>query len=204
MTTGTPRAHAPATLRNREPILEILQRVLPAKGIVLEIASGTGEHVAYFAPRLSPDLLWQPSDVSADKLNDIDLYARESRAMNILAALVLDTQDPWPLHHADAILCCNMIHIAPWEAAIGLIEGAARVLPANAPLVLYGPYKRQGEHTAPSNAEFDKGLKARNPRWGLRCLDTDVLPLAIANGFRAEEIIPMPANNLAIVLRRTE
>jgi len=198
------REHAPATLRNREPILEVLKNVLPVKGVLLEIASGTGEHAAFMAPRLGGGWIWQPSDLSAKALEDIDSYARECGCQRIRPAMVLDvTEKTWPLDRAEAILCCNMIHIAPWKAAEGLFAGAARVLPPEAPLILYGPFKRDGEHTAPSNAKFDATfLKQRNPLWGVRCLDTEVAPLAEQYGFALDEIVQMPANNLSVIFRR--
>ncbi len=197
------RQHAAATSRNREPILEVLKNVLPLKGMLLEIASGTGEHAAYMTPPLESGWTWQPSELSSEALEDIDSYARESGCERIRPAIVLDvTEETWPLAHADAILCCNMIHIAPWEAAEGLFAGAARILPPEAPLILYGPFKRNGEHTAPSNAQFDATfLKQRNPRWGVRCLDTEVAPLAEENGFVLDEIVQMPANNLSVIFR---
>lgn len=195
-------AHAPATLRNREPLLAVLRRFLPAEGLLLEIASGTGEHAAYMAPQL-PGLEWQPTDYAPEALADIDAHARASGCVRIRPALRLDvTADPWPVARAEAIFCCNMIHIAPWEAAEGLFAGAARLLPIGAPLVLYGPYRREGRHTAESNAAFDASLQSRDPRWGVRCLEGEVAPLAARCGFRLEEIADMPANNLTLLFRR--
>jgi hypothetical protein len=204
MKGGHERRHAPATLRNREPILEVLKRVLPQKGALLEIASGTGEHAAFMAPMLGDDWTWQPSEPGADALKDIDSYAQERGCEHIRPAIVLDvTKKIWPLERADTILCCNMIHIAPWEAAEGLFAGAAKILPPNAPLILYGPFKRNGEHTSPSNSEFDANLlKSRDGRWGVRCLDSEVSPLAEQNGFSLDEIVQMPANNLSVIFRR--
>ena len=204
METRRERGHAPATLRNRAPILDVLKKVLPARGVLLEIASGTGEHAAFMAPRLGDGWNWQPSDLSADALQDIESYAAESGCKRIRQAFVLDvTASPWPIDRADAILCCNMIHIAPWQAAEGLFAGAAKILPPGAPLVLYGPFKRHGEHTAPSNAEFDAVfLRQRNPLWGVRCLDSEVAPLAERNRFSLDEIVQMPANNLSAIFRR--
>lgn len=195
--------HAPATARNREPILAAIAPVLPASGLVLEISSGTGEHAAFLTPRLPVGLAWQPSDLDPANLADIDAHARASGCNRIRPALVLDTRArPWPVLRADALLCCNMIHIAPWAAAEGLFAGAADVLPPGAPLILYGPFRRHGAHTAPSNADFDIWLKGRDPAWGVRCLDTEVTPLAEAHGFAREGIVPMPANNLTVVFRR--
>ena len=193
--------HAPATLRNREPILEVLRRVRPAEGLLLEIASGSGEHAAFMTPQL-PDLAWQPSDADAGALADIDAHA-QAASPRIRPALRLDVQERvWPVARCDAVLCCNMIHIAPWTAAEGLFTGAARVLSSGAPLILYGPFKRDGVHTADSNARFDTGLRLQDVRWGVRCLDTQVMPLAERNGFALQEIVEMPANNLTVVWRR--
>lgn len=197
------RAHAPATLRNREPILAELRRVLPARGLLLEIASGTGEHAAFMTPQL-PDIAWQPSDARPESLADIDGYARDSDCARIRPALRLDvTAARWPLAQADAVFCANMIHIAPWSAAEGLFAGAGKILSPGAPLVLYGPFKRNGAHTAPSNEHFDEALRAQDPRWGVRCLDAEVAPLAARSGFRLETVVAMPANNLTLVFRRT-
>lgn len=176
--------------------------MLPEQGRLLEIASGTGEHAAYMTPLL-PGWTWQPSDLGDEKLSDIDAHARDSGCGRILPVILLDvTEETWPVARADAILCCNMIHIAPWEAAQGLFCGAARVLSKGAPLIVYGPFKREGEHTAPSNAEFDRFLKTQNSRWGVRCLDTEVAPLAEANGLAVDEVVEMPANNLTVIFRR--
>lgn len=194
--------HAPATLRNREPILEVLQRVLPRQGLLLEIASGTGEHAAYMTPRLD-GIVWQPTDHDANSLTDIDDAAREAHCARIRPALQLDASAAeWPVAQADAIFCCNMIHIAPWQAAEGLFAGAARVLPAGAPLILYGPYRRHGAHTAESNIAFEHWLKSLDPRNGVRCLDTEVAPLAERCGFALHEVSDMPANNLMVVWRK--
>jgi hypothetical protein len=199
------RAHAPATLRNREPILTVLRRVLPADALVLEIASGTGEHAAFLVPRLGAGLEWQPSDACAETLSDIDSYAAESACPRIRPSVLLDvTATPWPITKADAVFCANMIHIAPWSAAEGLFAGAARILAADAPLILYGPFKRQGAHTEPSNERFDAALRAQDPRWGVRCLETEVMPLALDRGFALDETVPMPANNLTVIFRRRE
>lgn len=194
--------HAPATARNREAIFAVLQRVLPSKGLLLEIASGTGEHAAFMAPQLA--ITWQPTDGDPAALSDIDAHAKANGANNIRTALHLDVVTfPWPVAHADALFCCNMIHIAPWEAAEGLFAGAAQILPAGAPLILYGPFRRHGEHTAPSNVQFEEWLKAKDARFGVRDLDGEVTALAARNGFQREEIVPMPANNLTVVFRRT-
>ena len=212
--TATPPApspslpHAPATLRNRAPILAALLALLPARGLLLEIASGTGEHAAFMAPRLPPGLTWQPSDADPAALPGIDAHTAPLRAAapagaRVLPALRLDAaRPPWPLDRADAVFCCNMLHIAPWAAAEGLLAGAARLLPSGAPLLLYGPFKRDGRHTAPSNEDFDRMLRAEDPRWGVRCLEGEVAPLAAAAGFAAPEVLALPANNLLVLLRR--
>jgi SAM-dependent methyltransferase len=202
---GTPTGglHAAATLRNREPILDVLRGVLPHAGVVLEIASGTGEHAAFFA-RAFPDLRWQPTDPAAAHLESIDAWSAASGAANLAPALPLDVERlPWPVATADAIVNINMIHIAPWSAAVALFEGAARLLHPSGVLFLYGPFKRAGRHTAESNQRFDERLRADDPRWGVRDLD-DVAALASTVGFAPAEIVAMPANNLSLVFRRQE
>jgi len=195
--------HAAATERNREPILEVLRRTLPASGIVLEIASGTGQHVAFFASAL-PALRWQPSDVSPVHLDSIRAWSAASGADNIAPAVLLDVErQPWPISHAEAVVNINMIHIAPWSATEALFEGAARILAPRGALFLYGPFKRDGQHTAESNQRFDERLRAEDPRWGVRDL-TDVERVAKAAGFGAAEVVAMPANNLSLVFRATE
>ncbi len=193
--------HAPATLRNRDPILAVLRRVLPREGMVLEIGSGSGEHAAWFAAALAP-LRWQPSDASDADFTSIAGWAREHGASTVEPPVVLDAaSDTWPVSHADAIFSANVIHIAPWIVAEGMLRGAGRVLPPSAPLVLYGPFVRDGVHTAASNAAFDAELRRRDPNWGIRDLDA-VTRAADAHGLGLDEIIEMPANNLAVVFRR--
>jgi SAM-dependent methyltransferase len=195
------RQFAPATQRNREPILAVLREVLPDTGLVLEVASGSGEHAAHFAGAF-PELVFQPSDPDPAALASIDAWASESGLPNLKPAIRLDaTARDWPLSRADAILCINMIHISPWAAAEGLISHAAELLPAGAPLYLYGPYRQSGVPLAPSNAVFDDSLRRRNPKWGLRELDA-VATLATAAGFDGPQVTPMPANNLSVVFRR--
>jgi SAM-dependent methyltransferase len=199
--SSDPRLYRPHVVRNREPILEVLRRVLPAQGLVLEIASGSGEHADYFAQHL-PSLVWQPSDPDAEALASIAAHRAAADVSNLLPPLRLDvTAATWPVAHADAIVCCNMIHIAPWSACAGLIGGAARVLPAAGILYLYDPYKIDGRHTAPSNEAFDADLRARNPQWGIRDLG-DVTALAERHGFALAETVSMPANNLSVIFRR--
>ncbi|MBY0320541.1 MAG: DUF938 domain-containing protein [Reyranella sp.] len=196
------KRHAPATVRNRQPILDVLQRHLPAEGLVLEVASGSGEHAVHFAANL-PQLVFQPSDPDHEALASIDAWAETSGLTNIRPALALDAEAAaWPVERADAVLCCNMIHIAPWTAAVGLMAGAARVLPDRGLLYLYGPFRRDGRHTAPSNEAFDCDLRRRDPTWGVRDLEA-VTALAMADGFAAPEIVEMPANNLSVIFRRS-
>jgi hypothetical protein len=199
--SGDDRRYAPATQRNREPILDALRRVLPAQGIVLEIASGTGEHVAFFATAL-PDLIWQPTDPNADARASIRAWIAASGATNISAPVDLNAVAPaWPVSHADAILCINMVHVSPWAATLGLFAGAARTLPTGAPLYLYGPFRRGGRHTASSNAEFDLALRNENPAFGVRDLE-EVAAAATMAGLTLDEVIEMPANNLSVVFRK--
>lgn len=195
------RLHAPATARNRDPILEVLRAVLPARGRVLEIASGSGEHVVHFAVDL-PALTFVPSDPNAEARASIAAWTAETGVGNVVAPMALDAAcPPWPIDHADAIVCINMIHISPWAATEGLFAGASAILPAGAPLCLYGPYKRNGRHTAPSNETFDGWLRGQNPEWGVRDLER-VADLADAAGFGPPEIVEMPANNLVVIFRR--
>ena len=195
------KRRAPATGRNREPLAEVLREVLPTRGTVLEVASGTGEHAAFFAARF-PQLRWLPSDADPDALGSIEAWAADAGAPNLLPPVVLDAaSERWPVDAADAVLCVNMVHISPWSATVGLMRGAGRVLAPSAPLVLYGPYRRAGLPTAPSNEAFDASLKARNPDWGLRELN-DVTAEAGKNGLRFERLVEMPANNVTVVYRR--
>jgi len=194
------RSSAPAALRNREAILDVLRKLLPASGRVLEVASGTGEHIVHFARHLT-DLEWQPSDPSLQARHSIVAWTQAERLKNILAPLDLDADDsPWPVDHAAAIICINMIHISPWDATVGLMRGAASVLPAGGPLYLYGPFRRADRPLAPSNEAFDRDLRARNARWGLRDLDA-VIACGADYGLVFEQCIAMPANNLSVVFR---
>jgi len=197
------KRHAPAAERNRGPILEVLTRVLPARGLVLEVASGTGQHVAYFARHL-PRLDWQPSDADPDARGSIAAWLADEALPNVRPPVVLDAAAPvWPLDAADAIVCSNMIHIAPWSAALGLFAGAARLLPAGGVLCTYGPYRFDGSFTAPSNSEFDVSLRGRDPAWGVRDV-RDLEVAARAQGLALEEIVPLPANNHVLVFRRIQ
>jgi SAM-dependent methyltransferase len=188
--------------RNAEPIAEILRAVLPERGLVLEIASGTGEHALHFA-RAFPGLTWQPSDPDPVALASIGAWREAAGAANLLAPVQLDAAaEDWPVAAADAILCINMVHISPWSATGGLISGAGRLLPSGAPLVLYGPYRRAGVATAPSNEAFDASLRSRNREWGLRELEA-VEAEAKGHGLRFDRLWEMPANNLTLVFRHT-
>jgi SAM-dependent methyltransferase len=200
-TISDPRQYRPHVARNRDPILEVLRRVLPPKGLVLEVASGSGEHAAYFAAEL-PALSWQPTDPDLEALASAAAHRAAAGTPNLLPPLHLDvTSERWPVERADVVMCCNMIHIAPWAACEGLVAGAAHALPPGGLLYLYGPYKIGGEHTGPSNRDFDLDLRARNPRWGIRDLG-DVTALAERHGFKLAETVSMPANNLSVIFRR--
>jgi SAM-dependent methyltransferase len=193
------RRHAPAALRNRDPILDVLRPVLPERGTVLEVASGSGEHLAHFAAAL-PQLDWQPSDPDAAACASVAAWT--GHLANVRPPLLLDASAPeWPVERADAVLCINMVHISRWAATLGLMAGAGRLLPPGGLLYLYGPYKQGGRHTAASNAAFDANLQARNPEWGLRNLET-VVDAAAAEGLALVETVAMPANNLSLLFRR--
>jgi SAM-dependent methyltransferase len=203
MSTATSSAAqtSPAVARNRDPILAVLRSFLPSGGTVLEIASGTGEHAEYFARHL-PHLVWQPTDPDPDALASISAHRSAAQLGNLLAPVRLDvTASDWPIRQADAVVSINMIHISPWTAAQGLMSGAARLLSAGEVLYLYGPFKENGIHTAPSNAAFDASLRARDPLWGVRDV-SDVCELAGSHGFEFVERVAMPANNLSLVFRR--
>jgi hypothetical protein len=196
------RRSAPAALRNREPIAEVLADWLPESGTVLEVASGTGEHAAWFAGRF-PKLDWQPSDMHPDALASIKAWRAASGARNIKPPIVVEASaDSWPIEQADAVLNINMAHISPWAASLGLIAGAARILPEGGPLMLYGPWLKDDIETVPSNLAFDADLKARDPQWGLRRVE-DFEAAAAARGFQLVEWRRMPANNLMLLLRLT-
>ena len=195
------RQYAPATIRNRDFILDVLRDVLPTTGVILEIASGSGEHVVHFARNL-PSLVFQPSDPEPDALLSVTAWMKAAEVANVRAPIVLDaSRSPWPIASADGIICINMVHISPWDASVGLIRGAAAILPPGSPLYLYGPYKRKGFATAPSNEAFDRNLRDRNPIWGLRDLEA-IAAIAQSAGFSIPDITEMPANNLSIVFRR--
>lgn len=195
------RRSAPAAQRNREPIADVLAEWLPASGLVLEVASGTGEHSAWFAERF-PNLDWQPSDMHPYALGSIAAWRDASGAANLREPLVIDAAaTEWPIQKADAVLNINMVHISPWSAALGLIAGAAHILPPGGPLILYGPWLKNDVGTAASNEDFDRDLKRRDPEWGLRWVE-DFAAAAAQRGFELAETRPMPANNHMLLLRR--
>jgi SAM-dependent methyltransferase len=195
------RRSAPHVARTARPIAEVLRRVLPKSGLVLEIASGTGEHAVHFA-RAFPKLLFQPSDPEPAAIGSIEVWRAEAGLSNLLEPVSLDAgARDWPIASADAILCINMVHISPWAATEGLMRGAARLLPPGRPLVLYGPYRRPDIATAASNEAFDELLKARDPQWGLRDL-AEVIAAANARGLAFERVYEMPANNIIVLFRR--
>jgi SAM-dependent methyltransferase len=195
------RETAPSAERNKQPILEVLARVLPPRGLVLEIGSGTGQHVAHFAQAL-PALTFQPSEMDLERHASIEAWVAAGQLSNVKPPLAIDLRKhPWPVTAADAIVCINVIHISPWEATLALMAGAGRILPAGGVLVTYGPYRRDGAHTSPSNAAFDASLRARNPLWGVRDLD-EVAQVAGHEGLALEEVVAMPANNFTVVWRK--
>lgn len=198
--TGAQQSAPPAE-RNKGPILDVLKRVLPARGEVLEIASGTGQHVVHFAKAL-PALVWQPSDPDAKSRESIAAWIAAEKLANVRPPLAFNVGDhPWPVERADAVLCINMIHIAPWQATLDLLAGAGRILPEGGVLFFYGPYRRSGAHTAPSNETFDAQLRARNPEWGVRDLEA-VADAAKLQGIELRETVPMPANNFSVMLQK--
>jgi SAM-dependent methyltransferase len=195
------RETAPSAERNKQPILDVLARVLPATGLVLEIGSGTGQHVTHFAKAL-PKLTFQPSEMDETRHASIVAWTRHEKLANVRAPIAFDVARlPWPVRAADAIVCINVIHISPWEATLALMKGAGGLLPPNGVLVTYGPYRRGGAHTAPSNEAFDADLRARDARWGVRDME-DVAAAAKDAGLALEETVAMPANNFTVVFRR--
>ncbi len=201
------RRYAPATERNRVPILEVLKQVLPPTGIVLEVASGTGEHAVFLGPRLQPRF-WQPTEPDPSLRASIQAWREHSGAEAVGSPIPLDVTDTlWPVETLNltdpvtAIVAINLIHIAPWAATLGLMAGAARLLPPQGVLYLYGPYKQAGRHTAPSNAQFDDQLRSQDPAWGVRNLD-DVEAIATQHHLALQQVISMPANNLSVVFQR--
>lgn len=198
----TLKRFAPAAERNKGAILEVLREVLPASGLCLEVASGSGQHAPFFAAAL-PGLVFQPSDQDEGALGSIAWYRVQAGLPNLKAPINLDASAPtWPIQRADALLCINMIHIAPWASCLGLFTGAARLLPEGAPLILYGPFAIDGDFTAPSNRAFDQSLRSENPAWGVREL-RDVERAAEERGFRLDRLVSRPANNHVVVFRKT-
>lgn len=195
------RQYAPSAARNRDPIWSVLRPQLPVRGLVLEVASGSGEHTVHFARASGPQVIYQPSDPDAQARASIDAWVAASGLPNIRPALALDAvADVWPIENADVVICINMIHISPWASTIGLVRGAARVLTPGGLLFLYGPYRREGRHTAPSNEAFDQDLRRRDPEWGVRDLEA-VADLATESGFTPPAVEQMPANNLSLLFR---
>jgi hypothetical protein len=195
------RILSPSAERNKGPITEILMRVLPAQGDVLEISSGTGQHVLHFA-QATPNIRWQPTDRDADCLTSIASWLAQTPTPNVDAPLYLDVHDEiWPVHDVAAVVCLNMIHIAPPSATAALLRGAANVTARGGILFLYGPFRRNGGHTSTSNEAFDALLKAENPEWGVRNVE-DVAHVAASVGFELEQTHDMPANNLAVIFRK--
>lgn len=199
--TKDARLVAPSAARNSEPILAVLRNHLPSRGLVLEIASGSGEHTVHFA-RALPDLTFQPSDPDQQARASIEAWRLAEGLHNIRPALALDAAAGiWPIAAADAVLCINMIHISPWPSTVGLMRGASSLLGKGGVLYLYGPYRRDGAHTAPSNAAFDRSLRMQNPEWGVRDLEA-VAALAQSHGFDEPVVEQMPANNLSLIFRK--
>ena len=197
------RRSAPAALRNRAPIAEVLAEWLPKSGTVLEVASGTGEHAIWFAERF-PDLYWKPSDTHSGALASIAAWRDATDLPNLRDPIEIDASaDDWPVVSADAVLNINMAHISPWAASLGLIAGAARILPAGGPLILYGPWLKDDIETAASNLAFDADLKGRDPEWGLRRVE-DFASAAVQKGIALTEWRQMPANNLMMLFERSE
>jgi hypothetical protein len=198
MTGMDARLYSPSAARNRDPILATLRRHLPPRGLVLEVASGSGEHALHLAAAL-PNLTFQPSDANPEARASITAWAKAAGLPNIHPPLALDAAAPdWPIGRANVVLCINMVHIAPWAACEGLVAGAARVLLPGGTLALYGPFKREGRHTGPGNENFDAELRARDPAWGLRDLEA-VVQLAAGHGFGPPVVEPMPADNLTVL-----
>jgi len=197
------RRYAPASARNRDPLLQVLKSLLPQTGTILEIASGTGEHACYFAPAFGT-AIWQPTDTDESAIASINAHRQAEAPANLAPALHLNVMEPeWPVNAADAVLCVNMVHIAPWACCENLLRGCAHVLSPGAPLVLYGPFKQDGTHTAPSNAEFDQTLRGENAKWGIRDIG-EIAEAGKASGLTIEDPIAMPSNNFCVILRQTK
>ncbi|MFN3451595.1 MAG: DUF938 domain-containing protein [Sphingorhabdus sp.] len=193
------KRYAPATVRNRDAIAEALTKLLPDRGLVLEISSGTGEHAVHFA-KLFPALTWQPTDPDPIAVASIEAWRADENVANVLPAMLLDAASDWPVAQANAVLCINMVHISPWAATLGLLRNAARTLVPSSPLCIYGPFRQRDVVLADSNAAFDASLRQQNPEWGLRYVE-DMSKTASEAGLRLDEIVEMPANNLLLVFR---
>jgi SAM-dependent methyltransferase len=204
--TSGARQFSPSAARNCGPIREVLTRVLPRKGVVLEIGSGTGEHAICFAKAL-PKVVWLPSDPDAASRASIEAWIATEGLANVRAPIAIDVRERvWGMEDdapLDAIVSLNMVHIAPWEAALGLLAGAVRLLRPNGVLFFYGPFMRGGTHTAASNAAFDADLKTRDPRWGVRDVDS-LIGEAAPYGLELREVVKMPANNLSLVFVKAD
>jgi len=199
---GDGRCLAGSAERNKDPILEVLGRALPESGLVLEIGSGTGQHVTYFAGAF-PRLVWQPSDVDPELRRSVSAWIGQEQVGNVREPISLDIHErPWPVTTADAVVCINVLHVAPWAATRALFEGAREVLPPGGCLFVYGPFQRDGRHTAPSNERFDAELRAFDPQWGIRDV-AEVGQTAATAGFALAETVEMPANNLSLVFRKS-
>ncbi|AFZ36507.1 protein of unknown function DUF938 [Stanieria cyanosphaera PCC 7437] len=201
------RQYAPATQRNREPILAVLSRVLPPQGNILELASGTGEHSVFFAPFFAPRQ-WYPSDPNPFLRDSIEAWRNYHSIDNLHSPFDIDVcESKWQIEEqgiaVQAIVNINMIHISPWQACLGLMSGAGRILPMDGILYLYGPYKQKGEHTAESNRSFDESLRRQNPEWGVRNLE-DVARIAKSEGLELQEVVTMPANNLSVIFKKSQ
>lgn len=199
--TASDQKHAPATMRNRDAIVTGLSAVLPETGTILEVASGTGEHAVYFGQQF-PNLTFQPSDPDPDCCRSIAAWTAREEVENVLEPMQLDALvRKWEIDKPAAILCINMIHIAPWEASIGLFKHASGLLAPGAPLYLYGPYFREGVEPAQGNLDFERSLKSRNLQWGIRDV-ADIDALAEQAGFNRESLVEMPANNISLIYRK--
>jgi cyclopropane fatty-acyl-phospholipid synthase-like methyltransferase len=195
------RRYAPSSARNRDPLLQVLKSLLPQTGTILEIASGTGEHACYFAPAFGT-AIWQPTDADESAIASIKAHRQADAPANLAPPLHLNVMEPeWHVGSVDAVLCVNMVHIAPWACCENLLQGCAHVLSPGAPLVLYGPFKQDGAHTAPSNAEFDQTLREQNAEWGIRDI-AEIAEAGKARGLTVEDPIAMPSNNLCVILRQ--
>ncbi|MBM09360.1 MAG: SAM-dependent methyltransferase [Magnetovibrio sp.] len=193
------RLDFPSTQRNAKPIIEVLRTLLPAEGKVVEIASGSGQHIMRFA-QVFPGLVWQPTDIEPEHLRSIGAWTNGLK--NVMKPYVLDASAlKWPIERSSAVICINMLHIAPWEATVGLFVGASKILDSGGLLYLYGPYKIDGQHTSESNACFDADLKSRDSTWGLRDV-SEIIVTAAEVGLKFDTTIQMPSNNLSLIFKK--